>query len=122
MPKQEWNTTTVRPAFEKTLEEAVKNPRLKRKLLDPDPQKVKDAFSDFAQIEVPRGMTIRFYQEEELPYNIAMAIPAAKGGSETVPKPRKPTWDQCYLGFYNTYLRLHDYEMVDKIFASAELR
>ena len=66
-------------------------------------------------------MTIRFYREEDLPYNIAITIPAARSSSE-VPKPRKPTWDQCYLGFYNTYLRLNDYEMIDKIFASAELR
>jgi hypothetical protein len=120
MPKQPWNTKTVRPAFEMTLKAAVKDKSLKRKLLDPDPVKVKNTFSDFAQIEVPTRMTIRFYAEEVMPFNIAMAIPAAKA-SKTVPKPRQPTWDQCYLGFYNTYLRLQDYEMLDTIFASAEL-
>jgi hypothetical protein len=121
MPKQPWTPKNVPPAFNMTLAAAVQDPQLKNKLLDSDTEKVKETFSDFAQIEVPAHMTIRFYPEEELPYNIAMAIPAAQA-SDLVPKPRKPTWDDCYLGFYNTYLRLHDYEMVEKLFASAELR
>jgi hypothetical protein len=123
MAKQQWTAKTVPPAFDKTLKAAITTPDLKRKLLDPDTAKVKKEFSDFADIEVPANMTIRFYPEEELPHNIAMAIPAAKGNTTEVPgPPRKPTFSDCFLGFYNTYLQLNDYILLSQVFASRELR
>jgi|SRR5205823_5434563 hypothetical protein len=122
MPKKPWNPNTIAPAFTATLEEAVKpNSTLKPKLLDPDADKVKTAFSDFAQIEVPKGWTIRFYPEEDLTHNIAMAIPASKSGPTVPGRPKKPTFEDCFLGFYDTYLRLDDFRLLDQIFGSQEL-
>src|SRR5882724_1166272 len=121
MAKKPWNPDTIGPAFTTTLEEALKpSSDLKQKLLNPDADAVKKAFSDFAQIEVPKDWTIRFYPEEDLPHNIAMAIPASKSGP-TVPSRRKPTFDDCFLGFYNTYLRLDDFRLLNEIFNSPEL-
>ena len=123
MPKQPWEPRTIAPAFTRTLKKALKDPSLRKSLLDPDAEKVKEAFSDFAQIKVPPEFTIRFYPEEDLPINIAMAIPAAKGHTAEVPgNPKDPTFEACYLGFYNTYLRLNDYQTLSKIFGSKELR
>jgi hypothetical protein len=123
MPKQPWDRNTVQPAFDRTLEEAVKNPSLKAKLLDADATRVKEAFSEYADIEVPDNMTIRFHPEEDLPFNLAVAIPAPEGHTATVPgDPKKPNFAACFLGFYNTYLKLPDFEALNEIFKAKELR
>jgi len=123
MPKQPWDRTTVQPAFDRTLQEAVKNPTLKASLLNPDAVKVKEAFSDYAQIEVPDDMTIRFHPEEDLPFNLAVAIPAPEGHTTTVPgDPKKPNFAACFLGFYNTYLQVSEFEALNEIFKAKELR
>jgi hypothetical protein len=123
MAKEPWNPNTIGPAFTRTLKEAVRpGSKLKQKLLNPDADAVKKAFSDFAQIEVPEDWTIRFYPEEDLPHNIAMAIPASKSGPTVPSRPKKPTFEDCFLGFYNTYLQLDDFRLLDQIFGSQELR
>ena len=123
MAKEPWDRNTVQPAFNRTLEEAVKNPTLKASLLDPDAAKVKTAFSDYAQIEVPENMTIRFHPEEDLPFSLAVALPAPEGHTPTVPgDPRKPNFAACFLGFYNTYLQVSEFEALNEIFKAKELR
>ena len=123
MPKEPWNRNTVQPAFDRTLEEAVKNPTLKASLLDSDAANVKTAFSDYAQIEVPENITIRFHPEEDLPFSLAVALPAPEGHTTTVPgDPKKPTFAACLLGFYNTYLQVSEFEALNEIFKAEELR
>jgi hypothetical protein len=123
MPKEPWDRNTVQPAFDKTLRDAVKDSGLKAKLLDPDPVKVKEAFSDYAQIEVPDNITIRFHPEEDLPFNLAVAIPAPQGNTPTVPgNPKDATFAACFLGFYNTYLKVSEFEALNEIFKAKELR
>jgi hypothetical protein len=123
MPKKPWDRDTVQPAFDKTLQEAVKNPTLKASLLDPDVTKVKTAFSNYAEIEVPENITIRFHPEEDLPFNLAVAIPAPEGNTPTVPgNPKEATFAACLLGFYNTYLKVSEFEALNEIFKAPELR
>jgi hypothetical protein len=123
MPKQPWDRTTLQPAFDKALAEAVKNPGFKASLLDPDVSKVKTAFSDYANIEVPDNMTIRFHPEEDLPFNLAVAIPAPEGNTRTVPgNPKEATFAACFLGFYNTYLQVSEFDVLNEIFKAKELR
>ena len=123
MPKEPWNKSTVQPAFDRTLQEAIKKPALKASLLDPDPAKVKVAFSDFANIEVPPEITIRFHPEEDLPSNLAVAIPAPVGHTATVPgEPREPIFKKCLLGFYNTYLQEPESKAVDEVSKAKEMK
>ena len=112
---QPWNDETIPPAFTKTLEEAVKkgNDDFKKDLLDPSKAKAK--FAKFADIDVPENVTIRFYEEEVLPIHFAIAIPAATTGP-TVPKhPRRPTFDDCFVGLYDTYRSVEEHETLKKI-------
>jgi hypothetical protein len=94
MPKQ-WNQKDVEAAFDQALTKAVSDQQLRRELLND--ATAKNVFAKAGDINVPDGVEVIFYREEDLPVRMVMAIP---GG--TNPRPAK--FKSCFLCTYDTYV------------------
>jgi hypothetical protein len=102
MPKK-WVPEEIPSAFNEALEKAVADTsgKLTAELLDKT--KAKNALAREGDITVPNEVEIVFYREEDLPFRVVMAIPAKEGGQE-IEIPKEPTFADCFLCTYDTYI------------------
>ncbi len=98
MPKQ-WNQKDVETAFDQALAASASDQQLRRELLNP--ATAKNVFAKAGDINVPDGVEVIFYREEDLPLRMVMAIP---GG----PSPRPAKFKSCFLCTYDTYVTRSD--------------
>ena len=105
MPK-DWNPLNVQAAFTKALGDAVNNAQLRSDLLDRT--KAKSALAAAGEITVPDAVEIIFYRQEDFPARLVVAIPADPkntGGPNQPAQPLAPTFMDCFLCTYETYVK-----------------
>ena len=115
MAKRNWNNPEeIPPAFDDTLRNAVNDAtgKLAKELVDKTT--AKSALAREGDITIPNEVEIIFYREEDLPFRVVMAIPAKQTGLSV--QSLQPTFEDCFLCTYDTYVHAADAAKLRKIF------
>jgi hypothetical protein len=114
MAKRDWNhPEDIPPAFDDTLRNAAKDAtgELAKELLNK--ATAKSALAREGDITIPNEVEIIFYRQEDLPFRVVMAIPTKQ--TEPSVQPLQPTFEDCFLCTYDTYVHAADAAKLSKI-------